>query len=75
VPTQTAAAATYAQLYPTDGDAQQQEGAEVGYHEGTTTVLGCQSGEAQEITESDSAAGYSQHDVQVGVPCFGFCFL
>ena len=74
VAAQAAATAAYTPLNPADGDTQQQECAEVCNHKCTAAVLGCQSGEAQEITEPDGTAGYCQHDAQVRVPGFGFCF-
>ena len=73
VAAQRAALAADGPLYPAQGDTQQQEGGEVGNHEGAAAVLGCQAGEAQEITEPDGAAGHSQYYAQVGVPVF--CFL
>ena len=73
VATQCAALAADGPFHPAQGDTQQQEGGEVGNHEGAAAVLGCQAGEAQEITEPDGAAGHSQYYAQVGVPVF--CFL
>ena len=58
VRTQHAAAPADGPLYPAEGDAQQQEGAEVGDHERAAAVLRRQTGEAQEVTQSDGAARY-----------------
>ena len=69
------ALATDGPFYPAERYAHQQEGEEIGYHESATAVLGRQSGETQEITEPDGAAGYCQYNTQVAAPIliFGFC--
>ena len=73
--TQGAAFAADGPFHPAERNAQQQEGGEVGNHEGAAAVLGCEAGKAQEITEADGAASHGKHGSDVGGPEFLFVVL
>ena len=69
---EAAAFAADGPFHPAQRYTQQQECHEIGNHEGAPAILGCEPGEAQEITEADSAAGHSQHGSEIGGPEFLF---
>ena len=62
-------------FYPAERNAEQQEGGEIGNHEGTAAVLRCEAGKAQEIAEADGAASHGKHGSDVGGPEFLFVVL
>ena len=73
--TQGAAFTADGPFYPAEGNAEQQEGGEIGNHEGTAAILGGKAGKAQEVAEADSAAGHGKHGADVGGPEFLFVVL
>jgi hypothetical protein len=55
---------------PTDGNAQDDEGNEIGEHEGSAAVLRGQTGEAQKISEANGAARNRQNNTETRTPAF-----
>jgi hypothetical protein len=60
-----AAVASHRPLGPADRDAEQEERAEVGDHEGAATVLGRLAGETEEVAQSDGGAGHGEDHAEL----------
>ncbi len=55
---------------PADGDTEDEEGEEIGDHEGAAAVLGGEAWEAEEVAEAHGAAGDCEDDTHAGGPAF-----
>ena len=67
-----ASEAAHGPFRPGDGQADEEQGDEVGDEEGAAVVFGGEPGEAEEVTEADGAAGDRENDAEGGAPAVFF---
>ena len=67
-----AAVAAHGPLYPAERDTEDDERDKIRDHEGPAAILADLAGKAQEIAESDSAAGNGEDNTDPSTPVFTF---